>query len=118
MIMICRACRREITDGQNVVKVYRILRLAENPSLASRLDYNGFNHANCFDATGPRYNDDGSVIPETSRGYVKGLTDRKQLTCPECVQGKHSNCFGVSDITDEDVSIPCFCYENNHWVGE
>lgn len=34
--------------------------------------------------------------------------------CPECVQGKHGNCDGVADLTDEDGLVPCVCALSSH----
>lgn len=37
-----------------------------------------------------------------------------RLVCPECGTGKHANCNGISDMTDDNQEIQCWCRKAEH----
>ena len=67
---ICTTCRREIKVGQRVIRNYELVQVSEG-NFAGRLDNIEFQHSNCYDADGPRYDDDGLEIVELRKGYVQ-----------------------------------------------
>lgn len=67
MMIICPVCRREITVGQRVLQGYQLLR---DVNKELKLANSAIQHANCFDAEGPRYDDKGEVIVRAV-GYIK-----------------------------------------------
>lgn len=52
------------------------------------------------------------LFPSTKEEAVAIVEDIP--TCPDCVQGKHSNCNGLSWNNTEDHLTSCPCYDNNH----
>lgn len=60
MMTICTSCRREIAVGQRVIENHILVEAPEEPGYEGRLGDISYQHSNCLDADGPRYNDDGT----------------------------------------------------------
>lgn len=74
--VICELCRREIPLGVKVIRVSSLELAPERSGYEGREIFVGYNHANCYEAKGPRYAEDGSIISSNpAKGYVKGLSD-------------------------------------------
>lgn len=121
-ILVCNACSREVKIEQKVVQVYILKEAPEGSGLEGKLDYaeHPFNHANCYEADGPRYDADGLIVLPRLKGYIKGSDNdhlrqqEKTKKCPECYQGKHTNCNGFADLTDDNRPITCSCWLADH----
>jgi hypothetical protein len=68
---ICTTCRREVKKGQRVVKNYVMGDIREGDGFDPLLSDTQYQHANCFDADGPRYDDAGTVIADSRKGYLE-----------------------------------------------
>lgn len=60
---ICSECRREVKVGQRVIRNYVLTETSELKDV-------NYQHANCYDAEGPRYDESMEVIVE-KYGYIK-----------------------------------------------
>lgn len=68
---ICTTCHRVIKPGQRVIQNYVVQEQEprEIPNLHLLLDDINYQHSNCYDADGPRYDAEGNEIAEP-KGYV------------------------------------------------
>jgi hypothetical protein len=45
---------------------------------------------------------------------ITRLMSRSEQVCPECIQGKHTNCDGTTWDVDADAPTDCLCAVHDH----
>jgi len=70
---VCTTCRRELKIGQRVQTNHILVALLTGKGMQHKLGDFKYQHANCLDADGPRYDDSGNELYERS-GYIKPET--------------------------------------------
>lgn len=74
-MIICTSCRREVVIGQQVLRNHIL-------EPAGKLVKAGLQHANCYDADGPKYDADGNEMVETRKGYIKPFGEAIEAKAP------------------------------------
>lgn len=79
--VVCSNCYREIKAGTRVIPTWILDEVPEGRGYEGKLRMVGYNHANCFEAEGPRYDEFGREIDEKP-GYIKPENRLNQTVNP------------------------------------
>ena len=87
---ICTTCKRELKVGQRIQPNYKLVEAVPGKGVEHMLGATEYQHSNCLDADGPRYDGFGNEIDErTGIGYIKPakevMDDAKDLDFSDLV---------------------------------